>query len=150
MKHYFFLCLFSFATLSFAKDPSHYAAARKLVSVAKMFDRSSLVDSLIDNIVISEPALQEYRGEIHALVRDYISSDAYRELRIDAIVHFFTEAEIKGLITALQKPSMRLSTREQSLLLKKYEKIFKGIKTELVEYMQRRLRSVYRRRQQRR
>jgi len=127
----------------FAVDQGHYEAAWELMTLAHETNVSVFLDTIVARITEKDSTLKEHRGEIYSIIRKYLRSDEYKELRINAIMHFFRESEIRELIILLRNPSFHNRTGEQVAIVKKYEKIFSGLEKEFIEHIKKKLRRKY-------
>ena len=130
-------------SFSFAVEQGHYEAAWELMHLAQETNVSIFLDTIINKITEKDSTLKEHRDEIYSIIQKYLRSQEYKELRINAIMHFFRESEIRELITLLRNPSFHNRTSEQVAILKKYEKIFSGLEKEFIEHIKKKLRRKY-------
>lgn len=122
-----------------AVEPSHYEAATKLIKVTKKFSTSGFVDTIINQLVASEPSLKEHKKEIDNVIRAYINSSEFRETKIQAIMYYFTEPEIILITNKIRDPSFHASSKEQAGLVARYNKTFEILKGKFIEYIQRKI-----------
>ena len=137
------LVLLLFYSYGFTVDQGHYEAAWELMNLAQEINVSVFLDTIIKKITEKDSTLKEHRDEIYSIIQKYLRSNEYKELRINAIMHFFRESEIRELITLLKNPSFHNRTSEQVGILKKYEKIFNGLEKEFIEHIKKKLRRKY-------
>lgn len=137
------LVLLLFYSYGFAVDQGHYEAAWELMNLAHETNVSVFIDTIINKITEKDSTLKEHRDEILSIIQKYFRSQEYKELRINAIMHFFRESDIRELITLLRDPSFHNRTSKQVGILKKYEKIFSGLEKEFIEHIKKKLRRKY-------
>jgi hypothetical protein len=125
--------LFSF--YSVAVEPSHYEAARKLIEITKKLKASSFIDTVVNQLIKLEPDLKSHKDEIYKLIQGYLTSDEFKETKINAVIYYFTEEEIIQITNKMQGTSFQRSTREQAELVKRYNKTFNILKQKFIEYI---------------
>ena len=138
-----FSCLLLLYSLGFTSDQAHYEAAMELMKLAHETNVSVFLDTIINKITEKDSTLKKHKNEIYSLLQKYLHSQEYRELRINAIMHFFREAEIREIIITLNNPNFSNRTGKQFAIIKKYEKIFSGLEKEFIDYIKMRLKRKY-------
>lgn len=134
-----YYCILLFCFYCFTQEQSHYDAALELMGIIHENQGFEFVDTVINKILEKEPDLKDSKDDIYTILQNYLNSSEYRETRIRAIMHYFNEIEIREITIKLKNPSFHNSTQEQMALLKKYERIFRGLEAEFIEYIKRKL-----------
>lgn len=138
-----FCCLLLLYSYSFTVDQAHYEAALELTKLAHETSVSVFLDTIVNKIAEKDSTLAKHKNDIYSILQKYLNSQEYKELRIQAIMHFFREPEIRDIIILLKNPSFLNRTREQVAILKKYERIFSGLEKEFIEYIKKKLHRKY-------
>ncbi len=140
---FFVWSLMVFCSFSLAQEQSHYDAARELMETLHEKAGAGFIDTVVNKIVAQKPAMKQHENVIYKHIKRYLNSSAYEETRIKAILHYFTETEIRDIAKIVNNPSFHNATGEQMALIKKYEKVFKRLEKLFIEYIQMKLDKKY-------
>jgi len=140
------LCLLLFfSACSLAVDQSHHNAAHELMRLLQQKSGTLFIDTVVHTITRSDSALKKHELDIYTLIQTYLNSPEYKETRINAIMYYFSEPEIRAIVKVVKNPSFTNHSPEQVALFKKYERVFNRLEKEFIEYMKERLKIKYRR-----
>ncbi len=137
-KYYIFIILLVYIN-GFTDEQTHFEAALELMEATQSDDNTEFINMIVNRIIERDTSLFADRENIYNVIHTYINSDDYRETRAKAIMHYFTEKEIREITVIIRDPLFHNSTEEQSALVKKYQKIFDTLGKKFIEYIQKKL-----------
>lgn len=124
-----------------ASDRALEEAAREFERLARGADQTEFGDYLVGRIIDEDSLLQAHEEEIRRMIGEFLNSDEYAEARIAAIMHYFSEEEIRALSRELEAGALHRPGRsEQSALLSRYERLFDVLEKKFVEHVRELLR----------
>ncbi|MGD9201823.1 MAG: hypothetical protein PVI26_09685 [Chitinispirillia bacterium] len=121
---------------------SHFEAALELFTTVKEKITTIYIDSIVEYILIQEPEYKNDRKKIYSMIQNFILSEEFKELWLNALIYFFPENEIREITLKLKNPNYSNSSEYQSTLIKKYEYIFNSLKKKFIERVQFKLKRI--------